>query len=223
MEKVDYDFCTDIEGDTYRQFIRWACGKSDVVMLAYRYTGMSESEDKEDYDYDRKLDEFRNLLCPYLVKDINSIGDYPSKYELDEDWAYTRETTPWEFRNVDFDRSVPLTKKYSWPGTGTTYLAFPDLNNRVPPDIYIQYYRITPEIMDVLLSANSFKQWNYPNRPEDPCFFKDGKCWFRSTCHEEMFTVIKGDAQDEKALDAMGIEYDVSEADEYLSFTMPED
>lgn len=221
MEKLKFNWFEVLEGVKYHRFIDWACDRSDVVMLVYRYMGSQEGEDHEAYEYDRKLDIVRESLKPYLIKDVNSDGDYPDAYELDENRAVKRETCPESFINLDIDRCVPLVKTYRWPWSGSVYCVYREFGEGKPPDIYIQYYRLTPEVRAVLHSVDSFAMWHYPNKPEDPCFFRDGVCWFVSVIHEQMYGILGGNKEVGDAINEMDIDFGYEEDTGNEVWTIP--
>lgn len=120
-----------------------------------------------------------------------------------------------------YTRSTPT----EWPGTTVGYpdpseiaeirKSFP--NYTLPnPSLYIDFYAITPEIRQYVLSAGHIRGWLSPNRPEDIAFFTKGKCWFFTTIHEYYYTICGLHPDTREKLESLGIifdEYQISEED----------
>ena len=82
--------------------------------------------------------------------------------------------SPYEISNKDVTR---------WPGTIT--MDFRHIYN-------LRVYRINKinpivvfDILDVLETADSLWDWDYPKYPMDLCFYKNGFAWFASSAHEQ--------------------------------------
>ena len=82
--------------------------------------------------------------------------------------------SPYEISNKDVTR---------WPGTIT--MDFRHIYN-------LRVYRINKtnpiavfDILDVLETADSLWDWDYPEYPMDLCFYKNGFAWFASSAHEQ--------------------------------------
>lgn len=56
-------------------------------------------------------------------------------------------------------------------------------------ELEIYVVRTSTEVEKFLLSFNHFNEWQYPNMPEDLCFYKGNKCLFESITHENMYNV----------------------------------
>ena len=123
-----------------------------------------------------------------------------------------------------YTRSVPT----EWPGTTACY---PDLaeiaeirkfipNYTLPdPSLYIDFYTITPEFRQYVLSAGHIRGWLTPNFPEDIAFFTEGKCWFFTTIHEQYYTICGLHPGTREKLESLGIifdEYQISDKDLWI-------
>lgn len=96
----------------------------------------------------------------------------------------------------------------SWPGTPWT--------DRGEKTTYkIVFYRTDEEAKTILKKADALSDWG-PGAPEDLAFFKGDRCWFFSTGHEGLATVVHADASDLTFLEAHGIASgeDVFESDD---------
>ena len=114
-----------------------------------------------------------------------------------------------------YSRSTPE----EWPGTRLgSSCAWSDLSEP-DPNLYIDFYAITPEIRQYVLSAGHIQGWLTPNRPEDIAFFIKGKCWFFTTIHEYYYTVCGLHPGTREKLESLGIqfdEYQISEEDLWI-------
>ncbi len=107
-----------------------------------------------------------------------------------------------------YTRSTPT----SWPGTTISY---PDParirklypNSYYEPILYIDFYAVTPEIREFVLSAGHIRGWLAPRRPEDIAFFTKGKCWFFTTIHEGYYTIRGLHPGTREKLESLGIKF----------------
>jgi len=69
----------------------------------------------------------------------------------------------------------------------------------------IAIYRSTPEVYNVLTKEKDIFDWDYPDRPMDLAFFRDGYAWFISVSHE-MYAYFITDNEDEiEHLKSLGV------------------
>ena len=84
----------------------------------------------------------------------------------------------------------------SWPGTPGMY---------APKTKYkIVFYRCDPAAKEILKAVNGIYDWKYPY-PEDLAFFKGNQCWFYSTAHEYLATIVHATDEDLEFLEAKGL------------------
>lgn len=148
---------------------------------------------------------------------------YRQAYYKAKDWQELMSVRTKLSEHRIYTRSTPT----AWPGTTVGYpdpaeiaeiqKSFP---NYTQPDssLYIDFYAITPEIRQYVLSAGHIQGWLTPNRPEDIAFFIKGKCWFFTTIHEYYYTVCGLHPGTREKLESLGIqfdEYQISEDDLY--------
>ena len=76
-----------------------------------------------------------------------------------------------------------------WPGTILT-----ELTGRRTVEII--FYKSCEEVKEVLMSVDNIFSWTRPDMPEDLAFFKGNKCWFYSTAHEELATLVEPSKED---------------------------
>lgn len=75
----------------------------------------------------------------------------------------------------------------------------------------INVYKATAELYDFLIKPGGMFKWEFPNNLEDLSFFRNGKCWFAVTAHEE-FAFIYSDSKEEILyLRSMGLDLDDGE------------
>ena len=53
-------------------------------------------------------------------------------------------------------------------------------------EIEVFNVNISEKTLDFFSITDSFYEWQYPELPENPCFFVDGKCIFECVAHEKM-------------------------------------
>ena len=68
----------------------------------------------------------------------------------------------------------------------------------------IMFYKNDPKAKEILKEKNSVTEWSWGS-PEDLAFFKGSTCWFCSTGHEGLATVIHADEEDVEFLDTLGL------------------
>lgn len=204
-----------LEGKKYREFIKWACARSDEFSCAYLY----DTEKKIEYElidrtaeriaFNRNLDKYREMLKPYLIKDINNIGDYPDAYERETEVVLTREKFPEAFSNAtsEVNKCSPLKKHYEWIGGSFSISTIPELGGEEPSMMFFQTYKMDSFICEMLLKVDSMNEWFYPNHPEDPCFSRNGVRWFFSESHEQEYYIENAGNEERQFLDELGIEY----------------
>ena len=104
------------------------------------------------------------------------------------------------FRVASRDNSKSYKKgkpEFEWPNT----------ISRTNALICAETYRLSPEVKEIVLSADDIFAWNYPQRPEDISFFYQGECWIETTAHEKLFYICDHERESVKLLCSMGIEY----------------
>ena len=68
--------------------------------------------------------------------------------------------------------------------------------------------KLFPEIKSMIKSTHIF-EWQYPNMPEDICFFKGTLCRFLSTAHENEFYICNETKEDKLFLSKIKVEYSI--------------
>ena len=76
-----------------------------------------------------------------------------------------------------------------------------------PTRIFVETYRLSPEVKEVVLSADDIFAWQYPKRPDDLSLFYQGECWVATTAHEKFFSTYDHEREVALMLTEMGIEY----------------
>lgn len=67
-------------------------------------------------------------------------------------------------------------------------------------------YRTNFDTLDVLESAESIFDWDYPSRPMDLSFFQNGYAWFASSAHEQWNALYTEDKHILQDLQDLGIQ-----------------
>ncbi len=71
----------------------------------------------------------------------------------------------------------------------------------------IMFYRNDPRAKEILKEKSAVSEWTWGS-PEDLAFFKGSTCWFCSTGHEDLATVIHADEEDIAFLDQYDLIYE---------------
>ena len=56
-------------------------------------------------------------------------------------------------------------------------------------EIEVFNVNVSEKTFDFFSITDSFYEWQYPNLPENPCFFINGKCIFECIAHEKMCVI----------------------------------
>lgn len=70
----------------------------------------------------------------------------------------------------------------------------------------LSIYQTCFETIDVLETAHSIFDWDYPNRPMDLSFFRNGYAWFSSSAHEKCCMLYTDDLYVVQDLQDMGLQ-----------------
>ena len=80
-------------------------------------------------------------------------------------------------------------------------------------------YRSDPNVHKILTKENGIFEWDYPKRPMDLAFFRNGYAWFVSVSHEGYAYFITDDEKEIKHLMDIGVNIDdISEEDNSFLF-----
>ncbi len=91
----------------------------------------------------------------------------------------------------------------SW--NGTKWASMETLNER--GHIYcIHMYRAESKAIEGLSQASCIFDWDYPTRPMDLCFFKDGFSWFASCAHERYAVLYLNEKETDEELRHLGVD-----------------
>jgi len=66
-------------------------------------------------------------------------------------------------------------------------------------------YRAAPEAVEALGEADSLWDWDYPARPMDLCFYKDGYGWFAASSHEQWNALYTDDERIVERMRSLGL------------------
>lgn len=92
----------------------------------------------------------------------------------------------------------------AWPGT----MVFPDPKVSKSHIYQMVLYQSKPDAFPILSTVDTLWDWDYSSYPMDPCFYKDGRCFFYATTHEGYNTLAlgKNDRQLLQEFENIGIE-----------------
>lgn len=75
-----------------------------------------------------------------------------------------------------------------WPGTKI-------LSNERNHFYRMETYRVDMDVLPALEEVDTIWDWDYPDYPMDPCFYKNGFVWFTVTAHEHLNTLYLKDSE----------------------------
>ena len=89
-------------------------------------------------------------------------------------------------------------------------------------DVWI--LELTDKVKSIIQDSGDFKKWQYPDYPEDLCFYKKGssKCWITTVAHEEEepWCMFDETAEDIKMLEELEMSFDIVSG--IISFETPD-
>lgn len=145
-------------------------------------------------------DVFMCVACDYYAEESYAKNVLPFLDELQPYKIKTRNNAYWSELEPTYDwsKGLPQIEPFSWPGTETY--------DRHKHDIY--FYKSCPELKQIICKPGGLYKWVYSLYPEDPCFFRNGYCWFATTAHEEISYIYPRDEKEASILKSMGIKFD---------------
>lgn len=100
-----------------------------------------------------------------------------------------------------------------WPGSKSW-------DNRFERDI--MFYRSDKSAIETLLRPTGLYQWQYPDYPEDICFFRNGYCWLTTSAHEGLAYIITNDKSEYNKLESIGVVFKQKEYEDTPSIFFEE-
>ena len=98
-----------------------------------------------------------------------------------------------------------------WPGTES----YSDRKYKFD----ICFYKTDINVISTILQAESLLKWEYPQYPEDICFFRKNKCWLFTVAHEEIIGVVNETVEDLSFLKTIHVTTESSTNDSAWEFT----
>lgn len=90
---------------------------------------------------------------------------------------------------------------------GNPEIKWPQTISWTPTLIFVETYRLSPEVKEIVRSADNIFAWQYPNRPDDLSFFNQGECWIATTAHEHFCNITDHEREIAKLFCSLGIKY----------------
>lgn len=183
---------SDIVGDTYKQFIKFAYQRSDACMVVLR---------KHRAKIFRQEDWLKNF--PQYIPDEETLNRYAIMERESEQDIKLYHTKCLTFMQHLEPFRIKTRHDGMWPSTAVCCPVGED-------NLDINLYTLKPEILPYLLEPCSYTNWMYPLYPEDLSFFKNQHCWAYSSSHEKYIEIVL-DRPDEYAyLSDIGIRFKVT-------------
>lgn len=76
------------------------------------------------------------------------------------------------------------------------------------------FYQCDEKLVEFLLEPQNLYNWNWPNYPQDPCFYRKGFIWLCTVSHEEECTIILRNKEERALLKSYGIRLGKYERDD---------
>lgn len=89
---------------------------------------------------------------------------------------------------------------------GKKYVAHTYMGAKFRYNTQVIDVNLFPKLKEMIKKVHIF-EWQYPNLPEDLCFFADNKCRFYSVAHEHEFFICNETKEDLKFLSENHFEY----------------
>lgn len=212
-----YEIINEPKGKKYKELIKFAVKKSDVLMFVIRrdrYKGANydvinkiskilnvETKDIEDNYKDYIKNRYEELYNNYRTILEHEIKLIPICAEIDKK-EISEEVKKRMLLNIEAEiesrKKAIIQEKYMFD---------------------ICFYKICPEVEKFLLERNSLYAFEPPYLPEDIAFYNDGYCWFYTISHEEIGTMDIENKEDREYIKKIGVEtqeYEINEKDERL-------
>lgn len=74
-------------------------------------------------------------------------------------------------------------------------------------DSEVKLIKLSDKLIGPLKAIGGLYDWQYPNMPEDLCFFSKGKCFLKSVAHEKLCFIYTDDKFDMKILKKIGLKF----------------
>ena len=180
-----------IEGEQYKNLIRYALDTSDAVMVVILNDPSSVHIHTAEEMEVRWKTTFPNQPFPNFAKDNWNRKEKEARANLE----IYRTQYP-----VLVEKMEPyiLKKRYNtvWPSHCSDTIGKP---------YTIAFYKACEEIYELLLEPKAYDAWRYPYYPHDLSFFKDGKAWLYGCSHESYVEFEARSQEDYDAISALGI------------------
>lgn len=75
----------------------------------------------------------------------------------------------------------------------------------------IDVYKACEELLLFLKRTDRLYGWLWPDLPEDPCFFRNGDCWFATNAHEK-FAYMYDTREDRNFVRELGVKFELSDS-----------
>ena len=216
-----------VTGDLYKNLMNYIISKSDVLSVSVNLIYNKKVTDKfmkiitynNEYDINNILNDVPKKLIEEISEEnknntlifdeeyINNEKRYLIKYiqNFSEDdrvsLIYKRRKT--YIKNMIY-WLVYEYKTTNWLRKFKTSIIYKKRKN----SSYTTYYlNLTKDLIDDILSRNSFDDWNFPLSVEDIAFFKDKQCLLCSETHENMWDLYCKDQNEYKYFKSIGIKF----------------
>ncbi len=70
------------------------------------------------------------------------------------------------------------------------------------------FYKTDVMAKSIILQAESILAWEYPQYPEDICFFRKNRCWFFTVAHEEIIGIVHETIEDLFFLESIHVKFE---------------
>lgn len=232
--------------ETYRKLIEYACEKCDTILMVIGYamemsniarfdkicelTNLEENDVLKEYKQNGtkniasiiKKTELKKQLSEDIIKTIiNGYG------KIKKEYIKKKETME---RIKDNLKEDLILERYNpeWCGHASWFEPFYISTSSIEEKIQIEYkhkgeyiynicfYKTSDNVKEFLLQQDRLYKFLAPNLPEDICFFKNGKCWLKTTTHEHEGYIFEQNGEEKEYLKQIGLkfeEYEILEED----------
>lgn len=230
--------------ETYRKLIEYVCKECDTVLMVIEYNMLMNNIVRFDKICELTSLKEEDVFEEYNRNGAKNIASIIEKTELKEQFSeniiktiingyrkakkeYIKKKRIMEKIKDNLKRDLILERHNpEWCGQASWFEPFNISTSSIEEKIQIEYqykgeylydicfYKLSENVKEFLLQQGRLYKFLSPNLPEDICFFKNGKCWLKTTTHEHEGYIFEQSEREKEYLKRIGIkfeEYEISD------------
>ncbi len=170
------DLKEELKGRAYKRFIHEALKRSDMFSFTLRMDFVNSVLSSPEF-YPRLDEESKKRWDQMIIENKQRKEIFHTKC-----MSFVEEFSPYLLKKIS--------RNY-WPNTRVTWSG---RKNITLPEVY--FFRSEQRLESLLIAPKRLYAWKYPYYPDDLCFYREGKCWFSITAHEQ-YSYLWADSTDD--------------------------